>query len=45
MFISLINALSGVEGLGFAQLQNTDIVRNPIIANIVSRLENYEQES
>ena len=44
-FISLINALSGVEGLGFAQLQNTDIVRNPIIANIVSRLENYEQES
>lgn len=43
-FLNLINALSGVEGLGFSKLENTDIVRNPIIANIVSRLENYEQE-
>ncbi len=43
-FLNLANALSGVEGLGFSKLENTDIVRNPIIANIVSRLENYEQE-
>ena len=41
-FLELINALDGLEGIGISLLDNTDIVRNPIIANILYRLENYE---
>jgi phosphate starvation-inducible PhoH-like protein len=44
-FIDLINALSGVDQIGVAQLFNQDIVRNPIIGKILSRLESYENES
>lgn len=43
-FIDLINFLDGVEGIGISLLDNTDIVRNPIIANILSRLEAHENE-
>lgn len=41
-FIELINRLSGIEGIGFSVLDATDIVRNPIIASIISRLDEYE---
>jgi phosphate starvation-inducible PhoH-like protein len=44
-FIDLINALSGVDQIGVAQLFNQDIIRNPIIGKILSRLESYENES
>jgi phosphate starvation-inducible PhoH-like protein len=42
-FIDMINALSDLEGIGFAKLEASDIVRNPIIAHILRRLEHYEQ--
>lgn len=41
-FAELIRALDGVEGIGIAQLHNSDIVRNPIIGKILVRLESYE---
>lgn len=41
-FAELIRALDGVEGIGIAQLYNSDIVRNPIIGKILVRLESYE---
>lgn len=44
-FAGMINALQGVEGIGCSKLESCDIVRNPIIAKILSRLESYEQQS
>lgn len=43
-FLELINALDGLDGIGISLLDNSDIVRNPIIASILYRLENYENE-
>lgn len=43
-FLELINNLSNIEGIGMAQLFNSDIIRNPIIGKILSRLESYENE-
>ena len=42
-FLSMINALAGIEGIGCAVLEASDIVRNPIIAHILGRLETHEQ--
>lgn len=44
-FYHMMQALGGVEGVGISKLGNQDIVRNPIIGKIISRLENYEDES
>jgi phosphate starvation-inducible PhoH-like protein len=44
-FIELINALDGLEHIGNSKLEAADIVRNPIIAKILARLDNYENES
>lgn len=41
-FIDLIHALDGIEGIGMSQLHASDIVRNPIIAKILGRLDSYE---
>lgn len=41
-FISMIEALEGVEGIGSIKLEASDIIRNPIIAKILARLDNYE---
>lgn len=41
-FGSMIQALHGVEGIGISILDNSDIVRNPIIGHIITRLDNYE---
>jgi phosphate starvation-inducible PhoH-like protein len=41
-FLELIHALEGIEGIGISLLDNSDIVRNPIIAKILYRLENLE---
>ena len=41
-FIDLIRTLDGLEGIGVSQLEASDIVRNPIIAKILGRLESYE---
>ena len=39
----MIKNLSDVDGIGIATLTDTDIVRNPIIAKILVKLDNYEQ--
>ena len=44
-FIDLIRALDGLGGIGISLLDHSDIVRNPIIGHILSRLENCENES
>lgn len=44
-FIKLINLLEGISGIGMARLEASDIVRNPIIADIIGRLEEYEHRS
>jgi phosphate starvation-inducible PhoH-like protein len=44
-FLSMIEALNGVDGIGLSVLEFTDIVRNPIIAKILGRLESYENEN
>lgn len=41
-FLDMMNALDGTEGIGVASLVFSDIVRNPIIGKILSRLDNYE---
>lgn len=41
-FIELISRLNGLEGIGCSELFASDIIRNPIIASIISRLEEYE---
>lgn len=41
-FIDLMSALEGVDGIGLTKLESCDIVRNPIISKILSRLDNYE---
>lgn len=41
-FGSMIQALNGIEGIGVSILDNADIVRNPIIGHIITRLDNYE---
>ncbi len=44
-FASMIEALQGIDGIGCARLESCDIVRNPIIAKILSKLDGYEQQS
>lgn len=41
-FIDLINTLDGLDGIGISRLEASDIVRNPIIAKILGRLDSYE---
>ena len=43
-FIDLINALDRLDGIGNSKLESSDIVRNPIIAKILGRLDSYENE-
>lgn len=44
-FIDLIKGLHGLENIGIAELFNSDIIRNPIIGTILSRLEQLENEN
>lgn len=41
-FINMINSLEGIDGIGNCKLESSDIVRNPIIAKILARLDNLE---
>ena len=43
-FLQLIQALVDVQGIGVSELHNSDIVRNPIIGKILSKLELIENE-
>jgi phosphate starvation-inducible PhoH-like protein len=42
-FIGLLEALNGVDGVGQSKLESCDIIRNPIIARILHRLDEHEQ--
>lgn len=44
-FLQMIEYLNGIDGIGFSVLESVDIVRNPIIAAIISRLESYERDN
>lgn len=44
-FLELRNKLEGIDGIGAADLYAQDIVRNPIIASIIDRLEEYENRT
>lgn len=41
-FYNMIKALDGVDGIGVSLLDHSDIIRNPIISKIISRLDSYE---
>ena len=41
-FQELYTVLQGINGLGFSKLESSDIVRNPIIADILHKLERHE---
>lgn len=43
-FLHMTNCLDGVPGIGFSVLESVDIVRNPIIASIIERLDIYEKQ-
>lgn len=44
-FYTLTNLLEGIEDIGISRLEDVDIVRHPIIAKILGRLDSYENES
>jgi phosphate starvation-inducible PhoH-like protein len=44
-FSFIVNALKDTNNIGIFELQNTDIIRNPIIGTIISKLDFYEQNS
>ena len=44
-FLDLLKALDSVDGIGISKLEYQDIVRNPIIAKILLRLEYLEDEN
>lgn len=44
-FANMMKILQDIEGIGSAYLQPVDIVRNPIIAKVIARLDNYESET
>jgi phosphate starvation-inducible PhoH-like protein len=43
-FLDLIKMLYDLDGIGVSELQAVDIVRNPIIAKILGRLDSYEDK-
>ena len=43
-FYDMIEQLENVEGIGVSRLQFSDIVRHPIIAKILAKLEAYENQ-
>lgn len=44
-FIDLIHALDNLSGIGLCKLEACDIIRNPIIAQILARLDKHEHNS
>jgi len=44
-FATMAKLLSEVDGIGSSRLEYVDIVRNPIIAHIMSKLDGHEQNS
>jgi phosphate starvation-inducible PhoH-like protein len=44
-FVRMMDLLGDIDGVGLAFLEASDIIRNPIIAKILERLEVYEGKS
>jgi phosphate starvation-inducible PhoH-like protein len=44
-FLHMMNTLSNIDGIGISRLAAVDIVRNPIIAKIIEKLEIHENNS
>lgn len=44
-FIDMIEYLKNINGIGYSKLESCDIVRNPIISEILDRLETHERNS
>lgn len=44
-FYDMMCALQDIDNIGISYLDNSDIVRNPIIAHIISRLDVFEQKN
>ena len=42
---TMIEQLGGIPGIGVSVLEISDIVRNPIISNIIIKLEEYEKRT
>ena len=42
-FLTMIENLRDIQGVGISELTSSDIVRHPIIVNILSRLDSYER--
>ena len=42
-FGNMIHYLAGVEGIGISRLEHVDIIRNPIIGKIITRLDSQEK--
>lgn len=40
---TMIEVLYGISGMGFVELESLDIIRNPIIAEIITKLDLYEK--
>jgi len=43
-FLGMIKALYDTEGIGLSELKNSDIIRNPIIGKIMTKLDQYESD-
>lgn len=44
-FMSMIKNLVDLDGIGLCSLESSDVVRNPIISRILSRLDSYERKN
>jgi phosphate starvation-inducible PhoH-like protein len=44
-FYNMSECLSGIEGIGICKLESSDIIRNPIIGKIISRLDSFEYDN
>lgn len=42
-FFTMMNELRDIDGIAMSLLDNSDIIRNPIIGKIISRLSEYEE--
>lgn len=41
-FVDMIHALQDIDGISYTELNDLDIIRNPIISKILTRLDSYE---
>lgn len=44
-FATMASVLDGIDSIGVSKLEQVDIVRNPIIAHIIAKLDSHEQQN